>query len=137
MSRPIGIFPGGNVFQLPPPVVDASVPTSEAAGCARAGVSTGCASATSGADGFAAGGGAGALFAGAGGGDVWTIGVDGGADGADADFSAITIGVAEAEACGVGLPFANLPFGVGVAFAPAFPFLGKTCNTGGGVTALA
>src|SRR2546430_11909755 len=127
MSRPIGIFPGGNVFQLPPPVVDASVPTSEAAGCARAGVSTGCASATSGADGFAAGGGAGALFAGAGGGGVWTIGVDGGAGGAEADFSAIRFGVAEAEACGFGLPLANLPFGGGVGFVADFPFFGKLC----------
>src|SRR6266446_2575251 len=77
------------------------------------------------------------IFAGGGGGDVWAIGAGAGGAGAGVDFSAITIGVADAEGCGVGLPLANLPFGVGVAFAPAFPFLGWTCTIGGGVTALA
>src|SRR5438270_773207 len=139
MRRPSGIFPAGKVFQLPPPVVDANVPTSGPAGCtgcARTGVSTGFASAISGADCVAfAGGAAAGLFAGAGGGDVWTIGVWAG--GAGVDFSARTIGVAEAEGWGVGLPLANLPFGVGVAFAPAFPFLGETCTIAGVSTAFA
>src|SRR6266436_1257843 len=33
IRRPSGIFPGGKVFQLPPPVVDANVPMSGAPGC--------------------------------------------------------------------------------------------------------
>src|SRR6266436_4471532 len=140
IRRPSGLFPGGKVFQLPPPVVDANVPTSGAPGCtgwARTGVSTGWASAISGADWVAACGAGAGFFAGAGGGDVWAIGAGAGGAGAGVDFSATTIGVADAEGCGVGLPLANLPFGVGVAFAPVFPFLGWTCTIGGGVTALA
>src|SRR5438132_11772780 len=106
MRRPSGIFPGGKVFQLPPPVVDAKVPTSLApgwTGCARTGVSTGCASAISGAYGLALGTAA-VAFAGRDGavcGRLVTgfsaIGDCAGAGGGDVDFSATTRGVAEAE----------------------------------------
>src|SRR5207237_4586954 len=114
MRRPSGIFPGGKVFQLPPPVVDAKVPTSLApgwTGWARTGASTGWASAISGAYGLALGtafatrGGAvcdglgTGAFATAGTADLSAIGDCGGGD---VDFSATTIGVAEAEGFGVG-----------------------------------
>src|SRR5207247_7954961 len=95
-------------------------------GCARTGVSTGCASAISGAYGLALGTAA-VAFAGRDGavcGRLGTgfsaIGDCAGAGGGDVDFSATTSGVAEAEGFGVGLFFANLPFGVGVALALLF-----------------
>src|SRR5207302_4281709 len=126
------------VFQLPPPVVEARVPISFApgcTGCARTGVGTDCASATCGGADFAGAGGdcGGCDLVGAGGGEFCAIWAGGG----DVDFAATNGGVvaADADAFGVGFPFANLPFGVGVAFAP-FPF-GCTTTIGGGVTALA
>src|ERR1700737_4651726 len=144
-KRPSGILPGGKVFQVPPPVVEANVPISGepgCAGCARTGVSAGWASATCGADFVAAGGGAGGAlvgwaFATAGCGEISATGDEVGAGGGgDVDFSARTIGVAEADGFGVGLPFASLPLGVGVAFAPSFPFF-PTCTIAGVSTGLA
>src|SRR5207302_7109694 len=67
--------------------------------------------------------------------DFSAIGDCAGAVGGDVDFSATTIGVAEAEGFGVGLFFANLPFGVGVAFIDLF--LPCTWTIGGGVIAFA
>jgi hypothetical protein len=102
MSRPSGIRLGGNVFQLPPPAVEAKVPESAGTGCAGTagtGVAIGGASAISGAygavgvaiatEGFVAGG------EGGGGGATAT---DGG------DFSAMA-GGAVAEDEGFGAPF--------------------------------
>ena len=136
IRRPSGILPAGKVFQVPPPVVDANVPTSEAAGCAgcvRTGVWTGWASAISGSDWVGCAFGGTGVRAGGGGGEFCATAEGAGAG--DVDFPATTNGVADAEGFGVGLFFANLPFGVGVAFIDLF--LPCTWTIGGGVIAFA
>src|SRR5688500_11505586 len=102
ISRPTGIFPGGNVFQTPPPAVEASESsvTTGGVGEAPGGAATGEAAAMTG-EAAATGVEVGRTFGG------------GGQRGTDGVVCATTTGV------GVGLAFlffASFPFGVAVAF---------------------
>ena len=122
MSRPTGIFPGGNVFQIPPPAVEASelsAATDDAGEAARGAAATGVAAAMTG--GVAA---IGARAAGdfSGGGHGTACG----------GFCAITGETGELAGAGVGVTFlffASFPsFGVAVGFGGG---LGDTAATFG------